>query len=321
MQPPFFSIVTACKNGLDYFKATAPTIIGQSFKNWEWIFVDDGSVEPVSEYLASFNDPRIRILKNEVSIQQTKSLNRGIKESKADWIVRMDGDDLARKDRLDRLHTCITTSPSPLALIFSNYRVIDEVGTIISEVKYNSVQSKSFNAYLMNRNNPICHPTVAFRKLNRAGEINLFNESLKNAQDYELWKRIITTNNAKSFTHIPDALIDYRIVSTSLSGARIKEQVAELKEIRNSNSTDFISDIPIKTIGVKSRNGMYGYRYLYYRFIGSSKDRSYTLRDCTMLLASLQYLPVVPKAFLFFCLRPFRSLISKLFFGNIYLYQ
>ena len=225
-----FSIVTALRDGFPDFGKTIPTVLGQTRTDFEWLIVDDGSKEPLSAFFPDLGkDPRVRIFREEKSKGQTVCLNQAIRESQGEWIVRMDGDDLCLNDRLEQIEQCVRQNPGA-EIVYSDYEVIDEEGRIWAQIRYRQ-KNKGFFRYLEHTNNPICHPTVAFRRLSM-GKLRVYREDLKNAQDYALWKEILHTQGPDSFVHIPAVTVRYRIVRNSLSGALAREQRKELAAIR-----------------------------------------------------------------------------------------
>ncbi|MEW6055134.1 MAG: glycosyltransferase [Bdellovibrionota bacterium] len=317
---PFFTIVTAIKDGLLFFRETAPTILNQTFNDWEWIIVDDGSTEPIQAFVESWTESRVRYIRNETSIGQTRSLNLGIRESKAQWIVRMDADDLAERDRLSELYRYLTqVSPHYRGLVFSDYHVIDQDGMPIATVRYNDQKSDNLLGYLP-RNNPICHPTVAFYKTGPSGGLYSFDETLFNAQDYALWKKMIQ-DYGNSILHVPLPLVHYRLVRESLSSARIKEQLLELESIRASGSGPGAQRETISGVSLSSskQESMQAYRSSYYKFIGndlqSAKLGWIDLRD---LVRTVLYPRFFWRAFVFTMMRPFRARLKKILFNGVY---
>jgi len=316
---PAFSIVTAIRDGLDYFKETAPTLLSQTEKDWEWIIVDDCSAEPVQSYVKGLNDPRIRLLSHDQPKGQTPGLNWGIREAKSQWIVRMDGDDLAAPNRLERLREEIRDHSR---LLFSDYKVIDQSGQEIETIQYQSPPGAAFYEYFEKRNNPICHPTVAFYKFRPNGDVYQYDEKLRNAQDYGLWKAIYADQPHQPFTHVKDALIDYRVVSSSLSGERAREQKAELQAIRNSGEGAEISKVQYGkklTLNDREKIGMNAYRTLYYRLIGSGpRGGKLTMSDLDLLVKTMGYPSILPKSVFYLAGRLFRKRVKESLFKGIY---
>lgn len=303
---PSLSVVTAIRNGLELFRQTVPSILGQAFRDWEWIVIDDASDEPIGVYLRSFGDERIRYVRRDVPQGQTKCLNEGIRMARSERIVRMDGDDLAHPRRLE----AIAAVDAPL--VFSDYDVVSEDGQPVATVRYCDPLGAEFYAYF-GRNNPLCHPTVAFRKHSPGGEVYQYDEGLKNAQDFALWKRI-RADYGNRFAHIAEPLVQYRLVRQSLSGARAREQKHELRSIR-SNSVPK-ADAALRSLNPSEQDGMYAYRMLYYRFVGQSAGS--LGEDLQWLRMALKYPPVLLKSTFFWVMRPLRRGLKTLLFNGIY---
>ena len=296
---PLFSIVTACKitdeSGFEFFGATLKGVLAQSFSDWEWIIVDDASARSIAEAF-DLKDPRIRVIQNDQGRGQTWSLNLGIREARSDWIVRVDGDDLLSPRRLEATRDALEGAK----LVFSDYRVIDEDGTWIADMILKKPLGSAFFNYLRGRNNPICHPTVAFLRRDTNGEILQYREDLKNAQDYELWKRILSQFGESAFRCVSELLVDYRLVASSLSGARAHEQKDELDAIRTGREVEPVTQS--QALGGREREAMHAFRVLYYRF-ASAKQVPWSRSDLSLLRKAVAHRPVVTKAVAYFLLR------------------
>ena len=301
MSAPFFSVITAIKNGLELFRETVPTMLAQTERDFEWLVVDDGSTEPLGDWLASLRDPRVRILRNEQSKGQTYSLNLAIANARADWLVRMDGDDLAAPTRLERLRQAIERAPRPshegfAPLVFSDYSVIHEDGGLVSTVRYRPEPAQAFFDYLRHRNNPLCHPTVAFYKFAPDGSSYAYDERLRNAQDYELWKRIYG-DYQRPFAHVAEPLVSYRLVRSSLSGMRINEQKNDLDAIRRHDASKRDARGDDRRLSSTEQEGMYAYRVLFYRCLGEvPSELASSAWDALWLLRAARYPRVLPRA-------------------------
>src|SRR5436190_17183838 len=102
--PPKISVLMSVRNGLPYLKETVPSILGQTFEDFEFVIVDNASTDGTREYLKEINTitGRIRLLLNERDLGHSGGLNRGLHACRAEWIARIDADDLALPDRLER---------------------------------------------------------------------------------------------------------------------------------------------------------------------------------------------------------------------------
>jgi glycosyltransferase involved in cell wall biosynthesis len=105
------SVVMPTYNAMPFLKAAVESILTQSFKDFEFLIVNDGSTDESKDYLDSLSDPRIRV------IHQTRgglvaALNIGIQQAKHEWIARMDADDIALPRRLEKEVAFLNVNPN-----------------------------------------------------------------------------------------------------------------------------------------------------------------------------------------------------------------
>lgn len=314
--PLSFSFLSAVKDGFSDFRKTYPSVLGQTDPDFEWIIIDDGSATPLASAFPDLAaDPRVRIFRNDPGHGQTRSLNEGIREAKGTWIVRMDGDDLCAPDRLKKIRKALSTSPAA-EILFSDYHVIDGNDRAWAEVRTREPLSSRFFEYLSCRNNPICHPTVAFKRLKNSGRLRLFREDLVNAQDYALWKEIFNEQGPSAFVHLAAPVISYRVVRDSLSGARAREQEVEKKAIREGHVLSK-GEQSRPLLSEAQKDAMQSYRLLYYRFIGASAEAPIA-EDLALLKGTLAMRSLFPKAVFYLIFRPLRKFLLRGLFAGIY---
>jgi glycosyltransferase involved in cell wall biosynthesis len=99
--PPLISIVMPVWNASPYLREAVDSILSQTFRDFELVAVDDGSEDDSVTILESYQDPRIRIIKQGRK-GFVSAVNRGVEESRADWIARHDADDISYPLRLQR---------------------------------------------------------------------------------------------------------------------------------------------------------------------------------------------------------------------------
>lgn len=93
------TVILPAYNGMPYLPQAVESILGQSFTDFTFIIVNDGSTDGTGEYLSSLTDPRIEIA-NQVNAGQGASLNAGLQRCKSEFIAYMDADDNSMPDRL-----------------------------------------------------------------------------------------------------------------------------------------------------------------------------------------------------------------------------
>src|SRR3990170_4187453 len=92
---PLVTVLMAVYNGGRYLKSSIESVLNQTFRDFEFLIINDCSTDDSVKMIESFNDERIIIHHNENNIGQTKSLNVGLKLARGKYIARMDADDMA----------------------------------------------------------------------------------------------------------------------------------------------------------------------------------------------------------------------------------
>src|SRR3990172_2066353 len=87
-------------NGEPYLASAVESILGQSFADFEFLIIDDGSTDRSCEIVRGYADPRIRLLRNSSNRGVIATLNRGLEEAHGEYLARMDADDISLPDRL-----------------------------------------------------------------------------------------------------------------------------------------------------------------------------------------------------------------------------
>ena len=87
---PEISVIMAAFNAEKYVKSAVDSILSQTFDNFEFIIVDDGSQDETAKVLQSITDDRVRILSNTKNMGLAKSLNKAIAESRGRYVARQD---------------------------------------------------------------------------------------------------------------------------------------------------------------------------------------------------------------------------------------
>ena len=97
---PLISVLMPVWNGEEYLRESIDSILGQTFSNFEFIVIDDGSTDSTPEILRSYQDPRLRIFRLEHA-GIVSALNFGVDQAQTGWIARQDADDVSDPRRLE----------------------------------------------------------------------------------------------------------------------------------------------------------------------------------------------------------------------------
>ncbi|MCG2689725.1 glycosyltransferase [Candidatus Parcubacteria bacterium] len=208
----FVSVVMATCNGERFLSLAVESILKQTFKEFEFLIVNDYSTDKTSDLLKEFalKDERIKVIENTENLGLTKSLNKALKEAKGKYIARMDDDDISLEERLQKQFDFMEAH-SDFALIGSLADIIDETGKVIGEKKL-ALDYKALKKKLL-FNNQLVHSSW-FLRSSVLKEVGFYSEEFKKAQDYELLLRIAAKHPV---CNLPEKLIQWRKRGDSLS--------------------------------------------------------------------------------------------------------
>ena len=102
MTSPLVSVVLSAFNDENFLRSSIESILNQSYEDFEFIIVNDGSTDGSQAIIESYDDNRIKLVRNSENIFLAASLNKGIRLSKGKYIARMDSDDIAHPDRFSK---------------------------------------------------------------------------------------------------------------------------------------------------------------------------------------------------------------------------
>ena len=124
------SVLMTVFNNDIFVKKSIQSILGQTYDNFEFIIVDDGSTDKSYEMLNSINDKRLNIYRLKKKIGRTKALNFGLKKCNTNIISIQDSDDISNNDRLEKTMKIFSQNQN-VGLVFTNYDFINSKGEII----------------------------------------------------------------------------------------------------------------------------------------------------------------------------------------------
>ncbi|MBE9171420.1 glycosyltransferase [Pleurocapsales cyanobacterium LEGE 06147] len=207
---PLVTVLMSVYNGLPYLQQALESILQQTYDNFEFLIIDDGSTDGSDRLLSEYarRDYRIKILSNEQNYGLSYSLARGLLIATTPWIARMDADDVALPNRLELQMTYIQENPH--VDIVGGYALdIDEGDRVLGERKVPTIHEEILRLIWTN---PFIHGTVLFRRESIL-KIGSYSRQLAKRQDYELWFRCAVAG--VQFANLPVPLIYYRFTDNT----------------------------------------------------------------------------------------------------------
>lgn len=225
------SAIMSVYNGEKYLRKAIESILTQTFEDFEFIAINDGSADSTPKMLAGYEekDPRIKVI-HQCNLGLTRSLNKGIQMAQGEYVARLDADDVALPERLEKQLQFMEDNPH-VGVLGTAYYEIDAHGQIVGKKVFPLRDGELRKALI--RYNPLFHGSAMIRRtvFERVG---LYNESFLRSQDYELWFRV-----AKHFklANLAEPLMMRRYEAANISVASERQQIAfalraRLKAIR-----------------------------------------------------------------------------------------
>lgn len=185
---PKISVIMPVYNCSRYLEEALASLLIQTFRDFEVLAINDGSTDDSLKILEKFAkcDKRIRII-NQDNSGIVKVLNRGINEAKAEYIARMDGDDICFPNRFMDQIKLLDEHPE-VVLAAGNFEVINENSEFLYKefvIPNNGCIQRAF--YLRNA---IAHGSVMFRKP-VVEKLGGYSEKFGPTEDMELWMRLL----------------------------------------------------------------------------------------------------------------------------------
>lgn len=217
-----------------YISETLESILNQTFRDFEFLIIDDCSTDNTLSIIKSYEDSRINLHCNEKNLGQSPSLNKGICLAKGKYIARMDADDIAFPDRFEKQYNFLESYPE-VVVLGSSYRIMGA-----SEVKELNFKPSEIKVRLFLGLNSLAHPTVMIRKEIFSKYNFTYNEYNPVNQDFELWSEI---SRRYPLANLEDVLLDYRVHDDQISNMRYGEQQEHAKRIITTALQDFFPEI------------------------------------------------------------------------------
>lgn len=212
-------------NGTRYLPAAMDSVLRQTWRDFEFLIVDDGSTDGAGEMLAAYaaRDPRV-VVHSTPNRGLTRSLNMAARLARGSLLARMDADDVALPERLAKQVAWLAEHPDVVVLGTRALRVDPELWPICDwnvPLEHEAID----HFHLSGLSGGIIHPAAMIRR-DAFAACGGYDESLPASQDYDLWLRLAEHGR---LANLPDILLLYRLHLDSVTSARRAQQLECLK--------------------------------------------------------------------------------------------
>lgn len=224
---PLASVVVPIYNSSVYLEESMASILSQTYGNMEVIAIDDGSSDASGKILKKYKDRRVRIVTHAKNRGLVRTLNEGVEKARGKYIVRMDPDDVAEKNRIQKQVEYMETHPE-----------IDILGSWITvfgvhNYLWNVHKSHEYIEAKLLFENSLPHPALILRKNSLTSSGLRYEEGYAGAEDYMLWSKL--AEKGLRFANLQESLLKYRTHERQVGMALRKKQQDSSWLIRKYN--------------------------------------------------------------------------------------
>lgn len=263
------SVILPAYNVEDYIIEAVQSIINQTYENLEIIIIDDCSIDNTYAILQDLakTDRRIRLYHNERNLKLVGTLNKALTMVTGDYIVRMDGDDVSRSDRIEKLYGFLQDNPT-VSLVGSQVRIIDENANVTKspDLPLTAKKIKKVARYV----SPVLHIWMCKTELyQQVGDYR----NILGAEDYDFILRLLSAGY--QIANHPERLYDVRVrQGNTLSIIGIKQRISHeycielynqrLKNCKNIDGFDY-NELSRRYSQVSRSNNFFHEDFRYYQ--------------------------------------------------------
>lgn len=216
---PKISVLMAVYNGQTYLAEAIESILQQTWRDFEFIIINDASTDATPHILHTYaqQDERIYLFENPHNLGLTKSLNLGLGLAEGDYIARQDADDVSLPERFEKQLHYFETHPQTV-LVSANADIINAQGDKVGALR--RAEAPPVVKFLLRFYNHIgAHSAVMFKN-----NLAHYDETRRFSQDYELWLRL---SQCGEIAILPDVLLQIRQHEQNISHQHQSEQIRQ----------------------------------------------------------------------------------------------
>ncbi len=222
---PKLSVITAAYNAERFIEESILSVLGQTFQDFELIFVNDGSKDGTSEIIKKYiSPPKIRLLENEYNEGIAVSRNRALLSARGEYVAIHDADDISLPYRFEQEIDFLDSHPE-VTFMGSHAIKISLTGAVTGSMIYPPADTETaFRQITRWKLNPIIDPSSMYRRapvIEAGGYV--MDERLKTSSDFNLWCNLLSTGHLLS--NIQEPLIKYRLNPNGVTMSKQSEML------------------------------------------------------------------------------------------------
>ena len=207
---PLVTVVTPAYNLAKYIGEAVDSVLGQTFHDFEYLVIDDGSVDNTADIIKAHagDDPRFRLVEGE-NRGPSAARNAGIREARGEYIAFLDGDDRWHPKFLERQLRLIRSLPAEVGAVFCRSRIVLENGTPVF-FQWQRPGRYDFDDFLVS-GNPTRNTSSLLIRKSCFTEVGGFNEEMRYCEDIDMWLRIAENSKTPILWANRYFLVDMRL--------------------------------------------------------------------------------------------------------------
>lgn len=221
---PMVTVLMPVYNAEKYLAEAIESVLGQTYGDFEFLIINDGSTDTSADIIKGYTDDRIRYVINEENIALISTLNKGIAVAKGKYIARMDADDICESNRLETQIRFMEAN-TDVGVCGSWFQSIGGASNSIAKYPTTDFLIRYTALYQC----PFCHPTVMLRTSVLKEHNLLYSKDYPHAEDYEFWLQL---SRVTKMANIPESLLQYRLHESNISKTESATQLNLSKKIR-----------------------------------------------------------------------------------------
>lgn len=216
----YLTVIMSVYNGEPYLRLSVESILNQTYSDFTFIIVNNGSTDNTAAILNDYarRDSRVNVITNPHTLTYVEGRMLAISEAKTEWVALMDADDISLPKRLERQMAALKAYPDQLSVLGTWGNYINEEGQILGTIRNQPTTLSAFKT-MHQSNEPIVliDPSSIFH-LPTFKTIGGYRSECAPAADLDFWYRMAETGRALLI--LPEVLFHYRIHAQSESVSR-----------------------------------------------------------------------------------------------------